>query len=117
MKLHYLEIVTTDVDRDCKMLETVMAVSFGLEKVADLGGARVSKNSPDGSMIGVRAPLAAHEKPIQRTYFEVQDIHKAIKAAEEAGAVIAYPPTKQGETGIWAIYILGEIQYGLWQRI
>ena len=38
------------------------------------------------------------------------------KAAEAVGAVIAYPPTKQGETGTWAIYILDGMQYGLWQR-
>ena len=30
--------------------------------------------------------------------------------------MIAYPPTQQGDTGTWAIYILGDVQFGLWQR-
>ena len=35
---------------------------------------------------------------------------------DASGAVIAYSPTRQGDTVIWAIYILGDIQMGLWQR-
>ena len=34
----------------------------------------------DGSLIGVRAPLAEHEEPIIRTYVAVDDIESAIKA-------------------------------------
>jgi hypothetical protein len=83
--------------------------------VADLGGARVAE-APDGSLIGVRAPLAEHEQPIVRTYLEVDDIAGAVKEAEAAGAVIAYPPTRQGDSGTWAIYFLGDVQLGLWQR-
>jgi hypothetical protein len=29
--------------------------------------------------------------------------------------MIAYPPTRQGETGTWAIDVVGEHQFGLWQ--
>jgi predicted enzyme related to lactoylglutathione lyase len=83
--------------------------------VADLGQARVAK-FPDGSLIGVRAPLAGHEQPIVRTYLAVDDIANAVKAAEAAGAQIAYPPTRQGDTGTWAIYFVGDVQIGLWQR-
>lgn len=114
MHVHYLEIVCEDVAAQCTVLEQVHGLSFG-EPVADLGGARVAK-SADGSMIGVRAPLAAHEKPIVRTYWAVDDIESTVKKAKSAGAVIAYPPTKQGDTGTWAIYISGDIQIGLWQR-
>ena len=114
MKAHYIEIVTAAVDKQCKALVQVHGLSFGPE-VQDLGGARVAEKA-DGSLIGVRAPMAAHEQPIMRAYFEVDDIEKAVKDAEAAGAVIAYPPTKQGETGTWAIYILDGIQHGLWQR-
>jgi predicted enzyme related to lactoylglutathione lyase len=64
----------------------------------------------------VRAPLAQHEQPIVRTYLEVEDIASAVEEAEAAGAMIAYPPTRQGDTGTWAIYILGDVQIGLWQR-
>jgi hypothetical protein len=46
----------------------------------------------------------------------VEDIARAVQEAEAAGAVIAYPPTRQGETGTWAIFLLGDVQFGLWQR-
>ena len=114
LRVHYLEVVSGDVAAHCETLERIHGLSFG-PAVADLGQARVAK-ATDGSLIGVRAPLADHEQPIIRTYLEVDDISEAIKEAEDAGAVIAYPPTKQGDTGTWAIYILGDIQFGLWQR-
>jgi hypothetical protein len=38
-----------------------------------------------------RKPLAAHEQPIMRTYLAVEDIQKAVKKAEDSGALIAYP--------------------------
>ena len=114
MRIHYLEIVCRDVAAQCAALERVHGLSFG-PAVADLGQARVAQ-APDGSLIGVRAPLAEHEQPIIRTYLEVEDIARAVKEAEAAGAVIAYPPTQQGDTGTWAIYLLGDVQLGLWQR-
>lgn len=114
MHIHYVEIVCLDVAAQCAALELVHGVSFG-PPLADLGQARVA-GAPDGSLIGVRAPLAEHEEPIIRTYLEVADIAKSIQEAESAGAMIAYPPTRQGDTGTWAIYILGEVQIGLWQR-
>ena len=114
MKAHYVEIVSKTVDKQRQALEQVHGLSFGPE-VQDLGQARVAETA-NGVLVGVRAPLAEHEQPIVRIYFAVDDISKAVKAAEAAGAVIAYPPTKQGETGTWAIYILDGTQYGLWQR-
>ena len=114
MRVHYLEVVATDVATQIEALERIHGVSFG-PPVADLGNARVAQ-AADGTNIAVRAPLAAHEQPIIRTYVEVDEISKAVKAAEEAGAMVAYPPTQQGDTGTWAIYILGDIQFGLWQR-
>lgn len=114
MRIHYLEIVARDVAAQCAALERVHGLSFG-PAVADLGQARVAE-APGGSLIGVRAPLAEHEQPVTRTYLEVEDIARAVKEAEAAGAVIAYPPTRQGDTGTWAIYFLGDVQLGLWQR-
>ncbi len=113
-RIHYLEIVCRDVAAQCAALERVHGRSFG-PAVADLGQARVAEAS-DGSLIGVRAPLAEHEQPIIRPYLAVDDIARAVKEAEAAGAVIAYPPTRQGDTGTWAIYALGDVQVGLWQR-
>ena len=114
MLIHYLEIVSHDVEAQIKALEQTHGLSFGPE-VADLGQARVAE-APDGTFIAVRAPLAEHDQPITRTYLEVEDIAKAVEEAEAAGALIAYPPTRQGDTGTWAIYILGDAQIGLHQR-
>lgn len=112
--VHYTEIVCRDVEAQCAALERVHGLSFG-PAVADLGQARVAA-AADGSLVGVRAPLAAHEQPIVRTYVEVDDIARAVEEAKASGAVIAYPPTRQGETGTWAIYFVGDVQIGLWQR-
>jgi len=114
MRIHYVEIVCLDVAAQCAALERIHGVSFG-PPLADYGQARVA-GAPNGSLIGVRAPLAEHEEPIIRTYLEVEDIAKAVQEAEAAGAMIAYPPTKQGDKGTWAIYFLGDLQFGLWQR-
>lgn len=113
-QVHYVEIVCRDVAAQCAALEKLHGLTFGAA-VADLGQARVAK-APDGSLIGVRAPLAEHEQPIVRTYFAVADIAQAVQDAESAGAVIAYPPTQQGDTGTWAIYVFNDVQIGLWQR-
>ena len=113
-RIHYLEIVCPDVAAQCAALERLHGLSFG-PPVADLGQARVAATR-DGSLIGVRAPLAAHEQPVTRSYLEVEDIDRAVEEAEAAGAEIAYPPTRQGDTGMWAIYFLGDVQMGLWQR-
>ena len=111
--VHYTEIVTPEANACCAMLAAVQGLSFG-EAVADLGGARVA-TAADGSMVGVRAPLASHEAPITRTYLTVDDIDAAVEAASAAGAMVAYGPVQQGDTGIWAIVIQGGIQLGLWQ--
>lgn len=112
--IHYLEIVTRDVDSACALYEELHGLSFGPPD-PDLGGARVAE-WPDGSLVGIRAPLAEHESPIVRTYLAVDDIELAVKAAEERGATLAYPPTRQGERGTFAIFFEGDVQHGLWQR-
>ena len=112
--VHYTEIVCADVEAQCKALASVHGLEFG-EKDADYGTARVAK-ARDGSLVGVRAPLASHESPIIRTYRQVDDIAKAVEEVEAAGGMIAYGPVEQGDTGQWAIYFLGDLQFGLWQR-
>lgn len=112
--IHYLEIVTRDVDSACALYEELHDLSFGPPD-PDLGEARVAE-WPDGSLVGIRAPLAEHESPIVRTYVAVEDIDQAAKAAEERGATLAYPPTRQGERGTFAIFFEGDVQHGLWQR-
>ena len=56
MSLHYLEVVTRDVDGQCSVFERAHGLSFG-PAVAELGQARVAE-APSGHLVGVRAPLA-----------------------------------------------------------
>jgi predicted enzyme related to lactoylglutathione lyase len=114
MAVHYLEIVSNDVDVLAGLYERMHGLSFGPPD-PDLGQARVATQA-DGSLVGIRKPLAAHEQSIVRTYLAVQDIERATKEAEEAGATIAYPPTRQGHHGTFAIVIQGDVEHGLWQR-
>ena len=113
MTLHYLEIVSDDAEALVGLYQRVHGLTFGPPD-ADLGQARVAVRA-DGSLVGIRPPLAAHERPIVRAYHAVDDIHRAARLAEEAGAVVAYPPTTQGRRGTFAIVIQGGVQHGLWQ--
>jgi len=66
----------------------------------------------------VEAPAAAGVRANRfRAPFDVvvDDIEQAVSEAESKGAVVAYPPTQQGDTGTWAIYMMGGVQIGLWQ--
>lgn len=112
--IHYVEIVSDDMDTLAALYERVHGLSFGAPD-PDLGQARVATRA-DGSLVGIRKPLAAHEQPIVRNYLEVEDIQQAVKKAEENGAFTAYPPTRQGQRGVFAIVIQGNVQHGLWQR-
>jgi predicted enzyme related to lactoylglutathione lyase len=114
MAVHYLEIVSHDVDAVAGLYERVHGLAFGAAD-PDLGQARVATLG-DGSLIGIRRPLAAHESPITRMYFAVEDIEHATKLAAAHGATVAYPPTRQGARGMFAIVIQGDTQLGLWQR-
>jgi predicted enzyme related to lactoylglutathione lyase len=114
MPVHYLEIVSNDVQTLTGLYQRIHGLSFGPPD-PDLGQALVATEA-DGTLVGIRKPLAAHEQPITRTYLEVDDIQQAVKKAEEHGAVVAYPPTRQGERGTFAIVIQGDAQHGLWQR-
>jgi predicted enzyme related to lactoylglutathione lyase len=114
MAVHYLEIVSNDVDNLTGLYQRVHGLSFGPPD-ADLGQARVATQA-DGTLVGVRKPLAAHEQPIMRTYVTVEDIQQAVKRAEDSGATVAYPPTRQGQRGTFAIVIQGNVEHGLWQR-
>ncbi len=114
MAAHYLEIVSDDADALTGLYERMHGLSFGLPD-PDLGQARVATRA-DGALVGIRKPLAAHEQPIMRTYLAVEDIEQAVKQAEASGATIAYPPTRQGQRGIFAIVIQGDVQHGPWQR-
>jgi len=113
MKVHYLEIVTLDVNAVCKAYEMTYTVNFG-EPDVFLGGARTCVLS-DGSSVGVRGPLRDTEEPVVRPYWLVDDIERVIANVEAVGAEIAVPPMEIPGRGKFAIYILGSSDHGLWQ--
>jgi len=113
MKVHYLEIVASDVDAVCGAYEAAHGVTFGSADPL-LGGARTA-TLPDGGIIGVRGPLRDTEEPIVRPYWLVDDIEAALAAATKQGAFVAHSPLKIPGKGTFAIYIQGGVNHGLWQ--
>jgi len=113
MKVHYLEIVTHDVDSVCASYESISQVKFGPGD-AGLGNARTALLA-DGSMIGVRSPLAESEELIVRPYYLVSNIDQAVESVVKSGGEIAHPPLEIPGHGKFAIYILGGNNHGLWQ--
>ena len=113
MQIHYLEIVTPDVEETCAALARLHGVAFGAPE-AGLGNARTARLG-DGGTVGVRAPMHETEEPVVRPYLLVADIEAAAKAAEASGGSIAHPPLEIPGHGTFAIYFQGGIQYGLWQ--
>jgi len=114
LMVHYLEVVTPEVDATCDVLSKAHGVVFG-EPVLELGNARTAELA-DGGRIGVRAPLRETERPVVRPYVLVEDIDAALQAAVEAGAEAALPRMEIPGQGTISIYILGGIEHGLWQE-
>jgi len=114
VKVHYLEIVSHDVDAVCKAYEITHSVSFS-EPDELLGGARTC-DLPDGTVVGIRGPLRDTEEPVVRPYWLVEDIEQAAVRIEALGGEIAVPPMDIPGKGKFAIYILGSNDHGLWQQ-
>ena len=113
VQVHYLEIVTPDVDSTCAALAAIHGVKFSAP-VPEFGAARTAPTA-DGGRIGVRGPMRDTETPVVRPYLRVKDIKKAAAAAEAAGATIAIPPMEIAGQGMFSIYVHGGIEHGLWQ--
>lgn len=113
MKIHYLEIVTKDVDAVCASYASAHDVQFG-EPDARLGNARTATLA-GGGLVGVRAPLRETEAPVVRPYWRVDDIEAAVAAAVRAGGKVALPPMEIPGHGTCAIYLQGGNDHGLWQ--
>jgi predicted enzyme related to lactoylglutathione lyase len=113
MEIHFLELVTPDVDSACDLYSMMYGITFG-DPIQELGGARTA-DLDGGGMLGVRAPLRDTETPVVRPYVLVDDIGAAVSAATEAGAEIAITPTEIAGYGQFAIIIHGGIESGLWQ--
>ena len=113
MQIHYLEIVTPDVDAVCNLYAQSHQVIFA-EPDANLGGARVATLS-NGGKVGVRTPLRETEAPIVRHYLLVNNIQATVDAAAAAGADIAVAPMTLPGHGLCAIVIHNGIETGYWQ--
>ena len=110
MRVHYLEIVTPDVEAVC--------ASYGGDfgpPVPALGGAR-TRPLAEGGRVGVRAPMHPSEAPVVRPYVLVDDIEAAVARAVAAGAEVAHPPLALPGEGTFAITMLGGLQQGWWQH-
>ena len=113
MRVHYLEIVTQEVDATCATHEQLHGVTFGVGDPG-LGNARTAAMA-NGGMIGVRAPMNESEEPVVRPYLLVKDLDAAVAAVAKTGGEIVHPPMEIPGHGKFAIYIQGDIQHGLWQ--
>jgi predicted enzyme related to lactoylglutathione lyase len=113
VQIHYLEIVTQDVDAICAVYAAANDVQFG-DPEPGLGNARTAP-LPGGAIMGVRAPLRATEGPVVRPYWLVDDIKAAVAAAVEGGGELAVPPMEIPGRGKFAIYVQGGVDHGLWE--
>ena len=112
-RIHYLEIVTLDVDASCATYSSALGVSFQ-EPNSVLGNAKIAELA-DGSMLGVRPPMHPAESPVTRPYWLVDDINAALASAIAAGGQLALSPMDLPGYGTCAIYFQGGVQHGLWQ--
>lgn len=113
VQVHYLEIVTPEVAAMCAAYASALGLDFG-EPVMEFGGARTA-DLPNGSRVGIRAPMRADEAPVVRPYWLVEDIDAAVAAAVAGGGEVAMPPMEIPGQGRFAIYLHGGIDHGLWQ--
>jgi predicted enzyme related to lactoylglutathione lyase len=113
MRIHYLEVVTREVDAVCDAYAAATGAEFGPPD-AGLGNARTAA-MPGGGLLGVRAPMHETEQPVVRPYWLVDDVEAALAAAVAAGGEVAHPPLEIPGHGTFAIYIQGGNHHGLWQ--
>ena len=113
LQIHYLEIVTPNVEQVCASYSQTLEISF-IDTVAELGDARTAA-LPNGGTLGIRAPMHNAEEPATRPYYLVADIDKAVDEAKKSGADIAVPPMDIPGRGQCAIIMFGAIQSGFWQ--
>ena len=111
--LHYLEIVTPDVEAVRRQYASAFGWAFRYP-VPELGNAALA-TLPDGSFCGIRAPMHPEETPVVRPYLRVADLDAATREAERLGATFLLEAMELPGWGRIAIYELGGIQHGLWQ--
>jgi len=113
MQLHYLEIVTPEVDATCATYSELHGVAFS-DPEPELGNSRTA-SLEGGGMIGVRAPMHEAEEPTIRPYILVDDIETAARAVTETGGELMVPPMEIPGRGRIAIYSQGGVQHAFWE--
>ena len=115
MKVHYLEVVTTDVEAAVSLYSKIHNIPENAFKTSpELGNARTVELD-DSSTLGIRQPMHDAEKSVVRPYTLVDDINDAIEKIKDIeGVVIAVPPMPIEGRGQCAIYIQDGIEFGLW---
>ena len=111
--VHYLEIVTPDVEAVRNLYEESYGWHFQPIEPA-LGNAFVAE-LPGGVLCGIRAPMHAEEKPTVRTYVRVADIKTSVQRATQLGATVLLEQMEIPGHGVIAIYLHGGIEHGIWQ--
>ena len=111
--IHYLEIVTPDVEATRLLYATAFGWRFQAP-VPELGNAVVAP-LPGGSLCGIRAPLHESELPVVRIYIRVADLEATTREAERLGAKILLESMDLAGWGRISIHEWGGIQQGLWQ--
>lgn len=114
MQIHYLEIVTPDVDAVCASYAATCGAVFG-EPIPEFGQARTAALA-NGGTLAVRLPLREDEAPVVRPYVLVDDLAGAVADAQQAGGELALAPTQIPGRGCIAIYLQGGVEHALWQR-
>jgi len=117
MKIHYLEVVTTDVEAAVSLYSKIYNLQEDAFKTSpELGNARTVELVDSSTTLGIRQPMHDAEKSVVRPYTLVDDIKDAIEKIKDIeGVVIAVPPMPIEGRGQCAIYIQGGIEFGLWQ--
>jgi predicted enzyme related to lactoylglutathione lyase len=111
--IHYLEIVTPDVEVARHLYSTAFGWRFE-PAVPELGNAVVA-TLPGGSLCGIRAPLHVEEEPVVRTYIRVANLEHATREVERLGARILLESMDLAGWGKISIVECGGVQQGLWQ--
>ena len=67
-------------------------------------------------MLAVAGGLALAVPSLSACAEQAEDAAEAVEEAAAVGGAVAYGPTRQGDHGMFAIFIQGGVQFGLWQR-
>ena len=112
--LHFLEIVTPEMDATIELLSELHGVTFS-DPQLHFGNSRLA-TLKGGGRVSVRKPMHDAEQPAVRPYVLVDDVEAAFEAATKAGGQAMVPPMEIPGEGRFALFLLGGIEHGVWER-